>query len=52
MVAALTLGGGELDYAGLGFISLAFGVVVAVVIYGFGPVSGAHINPVVTSPSP
>lgn len=48
VVAALTLGGGELDYAGLGFISLAFGVVVAVVIYGFGPVSGAHINPVVT----
>lgn len=48
VVAALTLGGGTLDYAGLGFIALAFGIVVAVVVYGFGPVSGAHINPAVT----
>lgn len=39
---------GEVTYAGLGFISLAFAIVVAVVIYGFGPVSGAHINPAVT----
>jgi glycerol uptake facilitator protein len=29
-------------------VSLTFGFVVAVVIYGFGPVSGAHINPAVT----
>lgn len=48
VVAALTIGKGTLDYAGLGFISLAFAVVVALVIYGFGPVSGAHINPAVT----
>lgn len=48
VVAALTVGDGSLDYAGLGFISLTFGIVVALVIYGFGPVSGAHINPAVT----
>lgn len=48
VVAALTVGGGSLDYAGLGFISLAFAVVVALVIYALGPVSGAHINPAVT----
>lgn len=48
VVAALTIGKGTLNYAGLGFISLAFAFVVAVVIYGFGPVSGAHINPAVT----
>lgn len=48
VVAALTVGDGSLDYAGLGFVSLAFALVVALVIYGFGPVSGAHINPAVT----
>ena len=48
VIAALTVGDGSLDYAGLGFISLTFGIVVALVIYGFGPVSGAHINPAVT----
>lgn len=48
VIAALTVGEGSLDYAGLGFISLTFGIVVALVIYGFGPVSGAHINPAVT----
>lgn len=48
VVAALTVGGGTLDYAALGFIGLAFGIVIAAVIYGFGAVSGAHINPAVT----
>jgi len=48
VVAALTLGGGELDYAGLGFIALAFAIVIAAVVYAFGPVSGAHINPAVS----
>lgn len=48
VVATLTMGKGQLDYADLGFISLAFAIVVALVIYGFGPVSGAHINPAVT----
>ncbi len=48
VVAALTVGAGKLDYAALGFIGLAFGIAVAAVIYGFGAVSGAHINPAVT----
>lgn len=48
VVAALTVGDGELDYAGLGMISLSFGLVVALVIYAFGSTSGAHINPAVT----
>lgn len=48
VVATLTVNGGRLDYAGLGFIALAFAIVVALVVYAFGPVSGAHINPAVT----
>jgi glycerol uptake facilitator protein len=48
VVAALTVGGGELAYAGVGFIALAFGLVVAAMVYGLGAVSGAHINPAVT----
>lgn len=39
---------GELDYAGFGFVGLSFAVAIAVAIYAFGPVSGAHINPTVT----
>ena len=48
VVAALQLNRGRLDYAGLGIISLAFGLVVALVIYAVGTTSGAHINPAVT----
>lgn len=48
VVAALYLGDGELDYAGLGMVALSFGLVVALVVYAFGSTSGAHINPAVT----
>ncbi|NYD39974.1 MIP/aquaporin family protein [Nocardioides panaciterrulae] len=48
VVATLTVGGGQLGYADLGFVALAFAIVVALVVHGFGPVSGAHINPAVS----
>jgi glycerol uptake facilitator protein len=48
VVAALSANDGVIDYAALGMISIAFAVVVAVVIYAFGTTSGAHINPAVT----
>lgn len=48
VVAALTIGEGQLDYAGLGIVSLAFGLVVALAVYTLGTTSGAHINPAVT----
>jgi glycerol uptake facilitator protein len=48
VVAAIIAGEGRLDYAGLGVIGLAFGLVIAIVVYGFGRTSGAHINPAVS----
>jgi len=48
VVAAVFMNRGRLDYAAVGFISLSFGLVVALVIYAFGSTSGAHINPAVT----
>lgn len=48
VVAALLIGNGTLDYPGLGMVALAFGLVIAIVIYGFGSTSGAHINPAVS----
>lgn len=39
---------GELSYAGFGIVGLSFAVAIAIAVYAFGPVSGAHINPTVT----
>jgi glycerol uptake facilitator protein len=48
LVAAILVGKGQVTYPGIGIIGLSFAIVVAAVIYVFGPVSGAHINPAVT----
>jgi glycerol uptake facilitator protein len=48
VVAALEVGQGKLDYAGLGIIGFSFALVIAAVVYMFGTTSGAHINPAVT----
>jgi glycerol uptake facilitator protein len=48
VVAALEVGQGRLNYAGLGIIGVSFALVIAAVVYMFGTTSGAHINPAVT----
>ena len=47
VVAALQVGE-PLDFPGLGFVALSFGLVVALIIYALGTTSGCHINPAVT----
>ncbi len=47
-MAALSVDNGHLTYAGVGIISFAFALIVALNIYIFGPVSGAQFNPAVT----
>ena len=47
-VAALTAAHGNLTYAPIGFIAVAFAVVVAGIVYTFGRLSGGHFNPAIT----
>jgi glycerol uptake facilitator protein len=44
VVAALRMGGGELEYPGLGMVAIAFALAIAIAIYAFGTTSGAHIG--------
>ena len=42
LVAALDMGQGRLDYAGLGVVAISFGLVVAAVVYMFGTTVTCH----------
>ena len=48
LVAAILVGKGSVTYPGIGIVGFSFAIVIAGIIYTFGPVSGAHINPAVT----
>ena len=48
LVAAILVGKGSVTYPGIGIVGFSFAIVIAAIIYIFGPVSGAHINPAVT----
>jgi glycerol uptake facilitator protein len=47
-VGAVTVSNGKLTYAGIGFVAMAFALIVTAIVYGSGRLSGGHFNPAVT----